>query len=333
MDKKGIALAGSLIMDIGYTIDSYPERGNLTQIHAPEYHTGGLNNLLIDLARLDPSLRLKASGLVGEDENGQRILDALGVYPNIDTCNVHRIGRTAITYAMTETESKLRTFFCDSGTSFSYNEEHIDLERLDADIFHLEYLLYLGELDETDAEYGTKAARVLCEAQRRGMKTSVDVVSEERKARYPAVVWPALRYTDYCTINEVEASGIVGETIYDASGIIEEKSWKALERLKELGVREWAIIHSPQCGYGLNCVTGERVKVSSLHLPKGFIKGTTGAGDAFCSGVLYAVYRGMDLTSALRLGAKCAACSLSAADSNSGVVAYENIYKALGNIE
>lgn len=333
MDGKGITLAGNLIMDIGYTIDRYPEKGNLTQIHAPAYHTGGLNNLLIDLARLDPALPLKANGLVGEDENGQRILDALSAYPNIDTRHIHKVGRTAITYAMTEAESKLRTFFCDSGTSFSFNEGHIDLEKLDADIFHLEYLLYLGELDEADAVYGTKAAKVLSEAQKRGMKTSVDVVSDERKERYPEVVWPALRYTDYCIINEVEASGIVGDAIYDASGIIEEKGWSALERLKELGVREWAIIHSPKCGYGLNCLTGEKIKVPSLDLPKGFIKGTIGAGDAFCSGVLYAAYHGMDLASALRLGAKCAACSLSEEDSNSGVVAYENIDKVLEEIE
>ena len=79
---------------------------------------------------------------------------------------------------------------------------------------------------------------------------------------------------------------MTGIQLYDKDGIKEENMRKGLEKLKELGVKKWAIIHSPACGYGLNCQTGEFVKVPSFKLPKGFIKGTTGAGDAFCSGVL-----------------------------------------------
>ena len=43
---------------------------------------------------------------------------------------------------------------------------------------------------------------------------------------------------------------------------------------------KWAVIHCPECGFGLDCRTGEYVEVPSLKLPKGFIKNTTGAGDA-----------------------------------------------------
>ena len=333
MDRKGIALAGSLVMDIGYMIDQYPEKEKLTQIYDPTYHTGGVNNLLIDLVNLDSSIPIKVSGLVGEDENGQRILDTLKQYPNVDSSNITREGRTALTYAMTEIVGKKRTFFCDMGTSTDYDIKHIDLDKMDAEIFHLEYLLFLGKLDEPDPEYGTRSARVLCEAQRRGMKTSIDMVSDADKSKYPRMIWPALKYTDFCIINEAEASGVVEEDIYDENGVIEEKVWPALERLKELGVREWAIIHSPKCGYGLNCKTGEKIAVPSLHLPEGFVKGTTGAGDAFCCGVLYSAYNGLGLETALKLGAKTAACSLSAEDSNSGIVKFEDIDKALAGIE
>ena len=48
---------------------------------------------------------------------------------------------------------------------------------------------------------------------------------------------------------------------------------------------------------------------SSLALPEGYIKGTVGAGDAFCSGVLYGAWRGMDLAEAIELGTAAAACS------------------------
>ncbi len=333
MDRKGITLAGNLVMDIGYMIDQYPEKEKLTHIYDPTYHTGGVNNLLIDLVNLDSSIPIKVSGLVGEDENGQRILDTLRQYSNVDSSNIIQEGRTALTYAMTEIVGKKRTFFSDAGSSTAYDIKHIDFDKLDAEIFHLEYLLFLGKLDEEDPIYGTKSARVLFEAQRRGMKTSIDLVSESDKSKYSRMVWPALRYTDYCIINEAEASGVVGEDIYDKNGVIEEKVWPALEKLKQLGVREWAVIHSPKCGYGLNCKTGEKIAVPSLHLPEGFVKGTTGAGDAFCCGVLYSAYNGLGLEAGLKLGAKTAACSLSAEDSNSGIVKYEDIDKALANIE
>lgn len=333
MGRKGITLAGSLVMDIAYMIDQYPEKEKLTHIYDPTYHTGGVNNLLIDFVNLDSSIPIKVSGLVGIDENGQRILDTLSQYSNVDTSNIIQEGRTALTYAMTEIVGKKRTFFSDTGSSTEYDIKHIDFDKLDAEIFHLEYLLFLGKLDERDPEYGTRSARVLCEAQKRGMKTSIDLVSESDKSKYPRMVWPALRYTDYCIINEAEASGVVGEDIYNENGVIEEKVWPALEKLKELGVREWAVIHSQKCGYGLNCKTGEKVAVPSLHLPEGFVKGTTGAGDAFCCGVLYSAYHGLGLEAGLKLGAKTAACSLSAEDSNSGIVKYEDIDQVLADIE
>lgn len=319
MNKEGITVAGNLIADVVYTIYVYPQKGNLTWMRNPVAHTGGINNLIIDLARLDSKIPIKVSGVVGDDENGQFIVDSLREYPNINIEGIVKKGRTAVTFAMTEKESKQRTFFFDPGTSLEFNEKQIDFKKIKADIFHLEYLLLLGTLDQPDEDYGTKAAKVLATAQKYEMETSVDMVSEEGN-RYQKVVWPALKYTDYCVVNEVEGTGVTGIQLYDKDGIKEENMRKGLEKLKELGVKKWAIIHSPACGYGLNCQTGEFVKVPSFKLPKGFIKGTTGAGDAFCSGVLYAAYQRESIEKALYYGAITAACSLSKEDSTSGVM-------------
>lgn len=321
MGKKGITIAGTLIADVGYEIDFYPKRGYLTKIHHPNLHTGGTNNLIVDLARLDPELEIKVSGLVGEDEKGQFILDTLGEYPNVKTVNVTRRGRTSVTYAMTEKDSKQRTFFFDPGTMEEYNEADIAFDQLEAEIFHLEYLLLLGTLDEKDEIYGTRAAKVLHEARKRGMRTSIDVVSED-SGRYQDVVVPALKYVDYCVVNEAEAEGITGLSICGEHGIDEENVWQVLEKIKEYGVCEWVVVHSPSCSYGLNCPTGEKVKVESMHLPKGFIKGTTGAGDAYCAGVLFGAYHGFMLEDAMKAGTACASCSLSHENSNSGVAPY-----------
>lgn len=324
MNQKGITVAGNLIADMGYTIDLYPKRGNLTWMYDPKPHTGGANNLIIDLARMDPKLRVMVAGLIGEDKNGEFIIDTLSAYQNIDTTHISKDGRTAVSFAMTEKESKQRTFFFDPGTSLSFNEAHIDFDSLNTDLFHLEYLLLLGTLDEVDAQYGTRAARVLAEAKRKGMETSIDMVSEEG-IRYKQVVWPALKYTDYFVANEVEASGVTEIQMYDEQGMIEDAVWEGLDKVRELGVGKWGVIHSPSCGYGLNCQTGERVKVKSFNLPKAFIKGTTGAGDAFCAGVIYAAYKKMELKQGLNIGAICAACSLSREDSNSGVKGLEEM--------
>lgn len=48
MNKEGITVAGNLIADVVYTIDVYPQKGNLTWMRNPVAHTGGINNLIID---------------------------------------------------------------------------------------------------------------------------------------------------------------------------------------------------------------------------------------------------------------------------------------------
>ena len=81
----------------------------------------------------------------------------------------------------------------------------IDFNASSAKIFHLGYLLLLDELDKEDPEYGTKAAALLAKARAAGMKTSIDVVSEDSD-RFYKIIAPALKQVDYCILNEVEAS-------------------------------------------------------------------------------------------------------------------------------
>lgn len=61
------------------------------------------------------------------------------------------------------------------------------------------------------------------------------------------------------------------------------------------------------------------VEVASLKLPRGYIKGSVGAGDAFCSGVLYAAWKGLPLAQAIEVGTASAACSLSQPGATEGM--------------
>ena len=320
MRKKGIAVAGNMIVDMLYPIDGFPKPGELTTITADATRsTGGcLCNDILDLAALDPELPLTALGRVGEDEAGDFVLEKLRERPNISLEQIRRQGTTSYTLVMADEVSKQRSFYQCRGANADFCEADIDWDRLDVDMLHIGYILLLDALDAPDGEYGTKMARLLHTARQRGIKTSIDVVTEASE-RFGRIVTPALRYTDYCVINEVEAQATTGVRLTREDGLLRREALpEALGTLKELGVSTWAVIHSPEGGFGLD-ENDAYVEVPSLKLPRGYIKGSVGAGDAFCSGVLYAAWKGLPLAQAIELGTASAACSLSQPGATEGM--------------
>lgn len=326
--KKGICCAGNMIVDITYPIETWPKESELTHItEGITQSTGGsVCNTITDLARLDPKLPLVASGFAGFDAEGDFLLQQMGAYPNIDLSMVRRDGRTSFTAVMSNNQTKNRTFFQHAGANAYYGEDHIDWDKLDVDIFHIGYILLLPHLDEPDAEYGTKMARLLHRAQQHGMKTSIDVVSESGD-RFARLVSPALKYSDYCVINELEAQQTTGICLREEDGTLHKENLPlALKKLKELGVSTWAVIHCPEIGCGIDA-DGTYWEVPSLKLPAGYIKGTVGAGDAFCAGILYAAEMDLPMEKALRLAACTAASSLSEVSASDGVKSVDEVMK------
>ncbi|MBQ3146839.1 MAG: carbohydrate kinase family protein [Oscillospiraceae bacterium] len=326
--RKGICCAGNMIVDITYPIETWPKQNELTHItEGIQNSTGGsVCNTITDLAKLAPDMPLVASGFAGFDAEGDYMLEQLQQYPNIDLSQVMRNGRTSFTVVMSNNQTKERTFFQHAGANAHYCEDHIDLDKLNVNIFHIGYILLLPALDAPDDEYGTKMARLLHKAQQAGMKTSIDVVSETGD-RFVKLVTPALKYADYCVINELEAQQTTGVLLRDENGTLHiENMPKALEKLKELGVSTWAVIHCPEVGCGID-ENGQYWEVPSLKLPKGWIKGTVGAGDAFCAGILYAAETGMNMEQALKMGACAAAASLREVNASDGVKTAEEVLK------
>ena len=326
--KKGICCAGNMLVDITYPIATWPKQGELTHItEGIQYSTGGsVCNTISDLARLDPNMHLVASGYAGHDAEGDFILQEMGKYPNIDLTQVRRNGKTSFTAVMSNNQTKERTFFQHAGANAYYGEKDIDWDNLDVDIFHIGYILLLPALDAEDDEYGTRMARLLRNAQQRGFKTSIDVVSESGD-RFAKLVTPALKYSNYCIINELEAQQTTGIVLRDESNnLVKENLPHVLKKLKELGVSNWAVIHCPELGCGID-ENGTYHVVPSLKLPKGYIKGTVGAGDAFCAGILYAAETGMDMEKALQQAVCTAAASLSEVSASDGVKAAEEVLK------
>ena len=330
--RKGICVAGTMVVDILYPIDGWPQQGGLAKIleEGISRSTGGAAcNVAIDLARLDPTLPVRVLGLAGRDAEGDLILERLGACPNIDTRGILRQGMTGRTLVMDDAKGGQRTFFVCMGANTRFDEDCIDWDSIEADILHIGYILLMDALDRPDDEYGTKTARLLCHARQRGMKTSVDLVSEAGD-RYPQVVPPALKYANYCVINEFEAQQLTGVALRGADGaLIEANMPGALEIMRAMGVSDWAVIHCPEGGYGMDAA-GRCVIRPSLELPAGYIQGTVGAGDAFCAGVLLGAEQGMALADAIDLGNAVAAAALGSADATGGVGTREEVMKRFG---
>ena len=318
--RSGILGGGNWIIDQVKLVDVYPQPEKLANIRRQSQGTGGAPyNVLLDLARLGAPFPLLAAGLVGKDALGQFILDDCRLN-KIDTryLSITTQSPTSYTDVMTEQSGGRRTFFHARGANALWRGEHLDFKKIKARFFHLGYLLLLDALDEPDAKFGTKGARLLAAAQAAGMKTSVDVVSEDSD-RFTKIVTPALQHVDYCILNEIEAGKTTGFKIRQPDGRLDTVALRhAAGALLQKGVREIVVIHFPEGGFA-RTRKGDDVWQSSLKLPEKYIGGTAGAGDAFCAGVLLGLHEDWDLARCLFTGVCVAAASLSDPTCTAGV--------------
>ena len=321
--NQGIAVAGNMIVDKIKIIRTFPGRQELTNILSVEDSLGGAAcNVGLDLARLDGNLPVQIFGCAGADEDGDKILSAFRAFKNIDISAVRRRGRNAFTDVLTENDTRVRTFLTYGGADATFSPDDVDVDAISVRILHIAYILLLPGFDAPDPEYGTKMARFLKRVGEKGILTSVDVVSETG-SRYKTLVPPSLPYADFFIVNEIEAGSTVGLALRAPDGTLKpEAVFEALRVLKKMGVRRWAVVHAPEGGFGID-ESGAECFVPSRVLPEGFVKGTVGAGDAFCAGTLYSAYQGLPLAEALRRASVVAACSLSAPGGSEGVVSME----------
>ena len=310
IERSGIAVAGSVLVDKINEIKAYPQSGELTQIVSLAKAVGGcVPNVALDLKKICPEMDVKAIGKIGNDEEGAYVSEVLtqgGV--DIGGFVVDESDKTSFTEVMSVMNGQ-RTFFTYPGTSADFGYADINFEQLDSRMLHLGYFLLLEKVDQGEG------IMILQKAKEMGIQTSIDLVSENSD-RY-SLVLPCLAYTDYLIINEVEAGKMTGIEPVD------ENLEKIAYKLKEFGVQKKVIIHKPE--YSV-CLSEEGYTVvPSYNLPEGYIKGTTGAGDAFCAGALVGIYRGWSDREMLEFASACAVMSLGKADATSGLKAEAEI--------
>ena len=122
----------------------------------------------------------------------------------------------------------------------------------------------------------------------------------------------------------LEAQQITGIVLREEDGTLHPENMKdALIELKKLGVSTWAVIHCPEMGCGLDS-QNDYYAINSLKLPNGYIKGSVGAGDAFCAGVLYAAEKKLGIREGLKIGTSAAA-ALSSVRASEGVKSVDEV--------
>ena len=317
---RGLLAGGNWIIDRVKLIDGYPPPEQLANIVAEMTGTGGgPYNVLMDLAQSGAPFPLIGAGLVGQDDNGAQILAHCRRH-KIDVRYLSQTPKAVTSYTdvMTERASGRRTFFHARGANALWTGANLDFKKIKARIFHLGYLLILDALDVPDAKFGTRAGRLLAAAQAAGIKTSVDVVSEDGD-RFTTLVAPALKFVDFCILNEIEAGKTSGFKVRTPEGRLDTVALRhAAGALLQRGVRELVVIHFPEGALARNR-RGDDVWQPSLKIPGKRILGTAGAGDAFCAGVLWGLHEGWELQRSLRTGVCLAAASLSDPTCTAGV--------------
>ena len=332
--RNGITAGGNWIIDLIKFVDSYPEEGNLANILKTEQPTNGgcSYSTLLDLAKLGTGIPLQAVGAIGDDEHGDFILaDCRKNNINTELLKKREGQTTSYTDVITVQSNGHRTFFHARGANATLDIGDFDIDRIKGRICLLGYLLLLDRLDEPDKKFGTRAAKLLSMLREAGIETAIDVVSENSD-RFNRIVTPSLKFADYLIFNEIEAGKVLEKKIRQKDGSIDFKdAAEAADVLIKMGVGKMVVIHFPEGAVATvkekNKIIRESVK--SLKLPAGFIKGTVGAGDAFCAGCLSQIYKGESVSDILKFGNGVAAASLTHPTASQGIKSIDQVNKLI----
>ncbi len=315
--RRGIIAAGNWVVDQVKTIDRWPGEGNLCNILRQEISGGGGPcNVLFDLAAMTGDIPLFAAGRIGEDDAGAWLrheVEKRGIHAGW----LKRTEGVPTSYTDVMSGGGKRTFFHCRGANAGLDVEDFSGPLPAAKIFYLGYLLLLDRLDSPDVEFGTRAARLLAGRLAEGFLTVVDFVSEAPE-KFRAGVQAALPFIDVLVVNELEAGNAFNVRIRrDDDSLDEQELVRTARRILKAGVRKWVVIHYPE-GACLASAEGELLRVKSYPVEK--IVGTNGAGDAFCSGILYALHEDLPILEALQLANAAAVFNLRHPTASGGAV-------------
>lgn len=308
--RRGVLCAGSLVVDVGKVIDVYPARERLAMIESVSTSTGGPGlNLAMDLSRLGAGFPIDLVGAVGDDANGDFVLEECAK-AGIGTERVRRLAgaATSFTDAMVERQGGRRTFFHHLGANARFDPADVDVAASRARILHCGAPGIHPLADATDPDGGNGWSHLLQRARAAGMHTNLELVTLDGP-QLRALARPCLPHLDSIVVNELEAGAVTGieAEAPSADGPVD---WATIESMAsgliDLGVHRLAVVHFP-AGSVAATPDGRFWRQGSVRIPAETVVSTTGAGDAFAAGVILGVHDGLPVDECLRLGAASAA--------------------------
>lgn len=284
-------VVGNCVVDlIARPVESLPPPGQLLYVEAIESHVGGNGpNTAAALAKL--GARAAAIGRVGCDAPGDWLLarlERLGV----DTRGIVRDRQhaTAITLVCVDRSGE-RRFLHHLGANATLTPADVDDEPL-----RRARHLHLGSHFALPALDGEPAASLLRRARAAGLTTSLDVCWDAH-GRWLELLRPCLPWADLFLPNEEEARALTGESEPRAMA----------RRLHALGVATVVIKRGAKGCYASD--GRQEWEIPAFAVP---VRDTTGAGDCFVAGFLYARGAGWEMERALRFACACGALSVQA---------------------
>lgn len=333
--RCGIVAAASWTVDRVKLVDAWPLEEHLAEIVDTDRQGGGsAHNLGVDIRRLDISVPVEAIGLIGNDADGDYLIE-LASTAGIDMQQLHRTesASTSFTDVISDTQSGKRTFFHHRGTNDLLTPQHFDFTRCTGKFLHLGLLGLHKSLDTSDDRNGVNGwVSVLQQAQSAGLKTNIELVSIDPE-RIRAIALPCLPYLDTLIANEFEAGSLAEVETLDAEGRVNPQLCiDAAKRILQLGDMWLVVVHYPG---GAVAVTRDNVPLlsHSFDVPDSAIASSVGAGDAFAAGMLYGLHENWSIEQSLELAHATAASSLRATNTVGAVGTVEECLRYAKTLE
>jgi sugar/nucleoside kinase (ribokinase family) len=312
--RSGIVLAGTIVLDIVYMIDQWPDEEQIAFIRQTVEGPGGPpHNAAAGLVKLGAEFPVTMICVVGDDPAGDTFIRIAGEL-GLDTSNVIRVEghSTDVTHVMTSKATGRRTFFFHPGANGTITAGQMLPREDNGRIF---YLGSPGISTSMDASDGWRTA--LRAARNRGFKTCMELCPVPPDLQR-AQTLPCLPLLNYFVINDSEAEILSGLHVTMDGHFDKNLAQKAAQKLLDLGVNEIVSIHHPEGAIALR-KSGEFAYAASVNVPKAEIIGTVGAGDAFYAGMLFGIHESWALDKSLALGNAAAATSLHSATTSSSI--------------
>ena len=281
-------------------VDALPEKGKLLLLDSVHLKTGGCGmNAAIGLKKL--GVHVTMLGKVGRDGFGAFMRDTLvGHGVDISGLIMEEGGMTSASVVLVGSDGERSILHC-LGTNQSLRYEDVDLTLVDN-----ARVLFIGGTFLMPSFDGADAAKLLAYAKGKGCVTAMDTAWDST-GRWLRTIEPCLAHLDWFLPSAEEAAQI--------TGLSDPAQMAAF--FKARGVKNVVI----KLG-GDGCYVSAR---ESFTLPIFEVDcvDTAGAGDAWCSGFLTGIVRGMSIRDAASFGNAAGALCATAIGTTDGLMNFD----------